>query len=137
LAQYALYFKRDGHAVAIVGQPHSVDGSLTDVCELLVDGFVLHTPPAGPYASLCAPGHRLFLVLTRPLVEVRWLPEQQTKPRSLYASDPRRHDEEDAKEVSALLVVANCFKTLLTHHENYCCVLKTGNRHDCTCEPTV
>jgi hypothetical protein len=83
---HGLYFraprrdsKRGLENVAIVGQPYGIEPSNREALEgLLKEGFVLHTPPAGPCASIWYPSATLFLVVTLPGRNVRWLPEQQT-----------------------------------------------------------
>jgi hypothetical protein len=83
---HGLYFrapkpdgKRGFENVAIVGQPCDMDYGNREALEMLLDeGFALHTPPASPHAGIWFPGATMFLVLTRPGTDVRWLPEQRT-----------------------------------------------------------
>jgi hypothetical protein len=81
---HALFFrgqiegKRGWPNIAIAGQPYQWS---EDVCTELADlerrGFVVHTPPGGDRASIHFPGKTLFIVVTRPGVIVKWLPEQR------------------------------------------------------------
>lgn len=63
--------------VAIVGQPYD-DGHQhrqeLDACAAQY-GLRWHMPPL-PFVSFHYPGHTLFVVMTLPEIEVRWLPEQ-------------------------------------------------------------
>ena len=65
--------------IAIAGQPYAgaKDTIRPELDELKHQGFRIHTPPSGERASLWFPGQTLFVVVTLPGVEVKWLPEQQ------------------------------------------------------------
>jgi hypothetical protein len=77
--------------VAIVGQPYGLAPTESaELTELVINGYKLHVPPAGPCASIWYPGSTLFLVLTLPDVTVRWLPEQLTAVPELAG----RYDDE-------------------------------------------
>ncbi len=79
---HALAFKEGRRAVAFVTQPyagHDAQKIITEVRTVAdIHGLALHLPPGGVHASIHFPGRTLFLVMTRPGVVVRWLPEQQT-----------------------------------------------------------
>jgi hypothetical protein len=82
---HALYFqgpmegKHGWVNIAIAGQPYAgaKDTIRAELDELKHQGFRIHTPPGGERASLWFPGQTLFVVVTLPGVEVKWLPEQQ------------------------------------------------------------
>lgn len=79
---HALYFQgprpngRGWINVAIVGQPYAGADCRAELAELERQGFRIHTPPRGGKASIWFPGQTLFIVVTLPGVEVKWLPEQ-------------------------------------------------------------
>jgi hypothetical protein len=79
---HALYFqgprpnRRGWINVAIVGQPYAGADCRAELAELERQGFRIHTPPRGGKASIWFPGQTLFIVVTLPSVEVKWLPEQ-------------------------------------------------------------
>src|SRR5665213_4544005 len=79
---HAIYFraprpgKRIGQNIAIVGQPYGHRMFDEERKALTEFGLVVHTPPGGIYASIWYPGATLFLVVTLPGVDVKWLPEQ-------------------------------------------------------------
>jgi uncharacterized protein YozE (UPF0346 family) len=73
---HALFFKRDGINIAIIGQPYPArDGLLEAARKLIGFGCALRIPP-NPYANLWSPGRCLMLVATHPDNTVNWLPEQ-------------------------------------------------------------
>lgn len=73
---HPIWFRRDRRYVAAIGQPYPPAVSVPSWRDQLTTrGFVLHVPP-DPLASIHFPGSCLFLVITLPGVEVRWLPEQ-------------------------------------------------------------
>jgi hypothetical protein len=55
-----------------------LNGVHEELLRLVDSGFVVHVPPAGACASIHYPCWALFLVVTRPGIEVKWLPEQMT-----------------------------------------------------------
>jgi hypothetical protein len=68
--------------IAIVGQPYGIladkEKILDTACKHYAAGGVLlkwHMPP-NPRASIHFPGSTIFLVLTLPGIEIKWLPEQ-------------------------------------------------------------
>jgi hypothetical protein len=67
--------ERPYRAVAYISQPykHVKREPLREMLER--EGFALHIPPF-PLASIYYPGSTFFLVVTRPGVSVKWLPEQ-------------------------------------------------------------
>ena len=80
---HALYFREvktssSRKNVAIAGQPYQWSASVrAELADLERRGFCVHTPPGGERASIWFPGQTLFIVVTQPGVEVKWLPEQQ------------------------------------------------------------
>jgi hypothetical protein len=82
---HALYFqglwtdgKRGRINIAIAGQPYQWIGEVgAEIADLERRGFCIHTPPRGDRASIWFPGQTLFIVVTLPGVEVKWLPEQR------------------------------------------------------------
>jgi hypothetical protein len=79
---HALAFKEGRKAAAFVTQPYPDQDPQQTIAEVGrvadIHGLTLHLPPGGVHASIHYPGRTLFLVMTRPGVVVRWLPEQQT-----------------------------------------------------------
>jgi hypothetical protein len=77
LFDHVLWFKAASRFVAAVGQPYDYGASKIDKerARLRKRGFVVHVPP-DPLASLHNPGNATFMVVSKPGVTVRWLPEQ-------------------------------------------------------------
>ena len=77
LLDHQLWFMAARRIIAAVGQPYDWEDDEIEEwrADLAGRGLVLHIPP-DPLASIHYPGRTLFLVVTRPGVEVRWLPEQ-------------------------------------------------------------
>ena len=77
LLDHPLWFMEARRYVAAVGQPY--EEAVLDIeaarAQLSERCLFLHVPP-DPLASTHYPGRTLFLVVTRPGVTVRWLPEQ-------------------------------------------------------------
>jgi hypothetical protein len=78
---HPIYYKqRTGYryfeCVAIVGQPYG-NSEFDQLAAMVASGeYKIHTPP-DVAAAIHYPGAAMFIVLTRPGVRVRWLPEQQ------------------------------------------------------------
>ncbi len=87
LFDHAIYFIANRRAVAVVGQPYPKSGDDKTGARIIADfharaarmNLAAHVPP-NPFASFHYPGFALFLVLTFPGVDVRWLPEQLVAP---------------------------------------------------------
>ena len=76
LGHHFLWFCAERRYVAAVGQPYPEAVDLAWWRDHLVErGLVLHVPP-DPFASIHNPGVSIFVAVTRPGVDVRWLPEQ-------------------------------------------------------------
>lgn len=77
LLDHAVWFYRARRFIAAVGQPYptAVDDLPWWRASLAERDLVLHEPP-DPLASIHYPGATLFVVVTRPGVEVHFLPEQ-------------------------------------------------------------
>jgi hypothetical protein len=83
LLDHCLWFRCDRRYVAIAGQPYLSAVDIAETRAGLGDrGLVLHIPP-DPLASLHYRGWTLFVVVTRPGVVVRFLPEQDGHLKSL------------------------------------------------------
>ena len=82
---HALYFRgprtygrRGWVNVAIAGQPYQWSSNVVaELADLERQRFCIHTPPGGERASIWFPGQTLFIVVTLPGLEVKWLPEQK------------------------------------------------------------
>ena len=85
-------FRADGKNVAILTQPYDhVD--LDAVRTWAVGrGLEAHVPP-DPLASIHYPGGTLFLVITKPGVEVRWLPDQDGRLADRWAARMARYGD--------------------------------------------
>ena len=77
LLDHPLWFTAARRCVAAVGQPYDWEDDEIEECRAHLSGLglALHIPP-DPFASIHYPGNTLFLVVTQPGVDVRWLPEQ-------------------------------------------------------------
>jgi hypothetical protein len=76
LLDHDAWFRRGRRYIAVVGQPYlSAVDLAAQRARLTERGLVLHMPP-DPLASFHYPHWTLFLVITRPGVMVRFLPEQ-------------------------------------------------------------
>jgi hypothetical protein len=67
----------DGHKnIALIQEPYGTIEQHRDELDLVAEKFGLcwHVPPM-PFASIHDPGIALFIVLTLPDVQVKWLPE--------------------------------------------------------------
>jgi hypothetical protein len=81
---HAVYYKARRHDgkrglvnVAIVGQPYEFNSFIAEeLAELVGRGFKVTMPPQ-PFASVWYPAATIFLVVTLPETNVRWLPEQE------------------------------------------------------------
>jgi hypothetical protein len=95
LFDHSLWFKAGRRYVAAIGQPYpeAIHGIEEERARLLTRGFVLHVPP-DPRASIHYPGATVFLVVTLPGVEVRWLPEQDGRLAASWKA--RLHKSESA-----------------------------------------
>jgi hypothetical protein len=78
-------FTRRARFVAAVGQPYPPAAGDLDLwrTHLADRGLVLHVPP-DPLASIHYPGGTIFVVVTKPGVEVRFLPEQDGRLADLW-----------------------------------------------------
>jgi hypothetical protein len=129
---HSIYYKAPRHDgkrgfvnIAIVGHPYGLAPSwANDLHGLISNGYQLHVPPAGAYASIWYPGATLFLVLTLPGITVRWLPEQQNAVAELAPTD----DAASMQEVAALLAAGKL--------DAYCAPWK-GARRTVTLSPVV
>ena len=84
LLDHPAWFRRDRRYAAVVGQPYLSDVDIAETRARLVRrDLVLHLPP-DPLASFHFPGWTLFVVITGPGVEVRWLPEQDGRLKGLW-----------------------------------------------------
>jgi AAA domain-containing protein len=107
---HPLYFKgclpgeKTARCIAIVGQPYgSLDAHRNELYAVAAKYGCLcwHVPP-NPRASFWSPGKTLFVVMTLPDVEVRWLPEQgqqkhaeKLNGKDRGTSNPEAHDREE------------------------------------------
>jgi excisionase family DNA binding protein len=74
---HGMAFTKRGVNVALVGQPYSCAANAEAFRRYAADnGLEAHVPP-NRHASFWFPAETLFLVLTLPGEDVRWLPEQQ------------------------------------------------------------
>lgn len=91
LLDHPIWFYKDRRFVAAVGQPYP--GAAGDLdrwrSHLARRGLVLHVPP-DPFASIHYPGGTLFVVVTKPGVEVRFLPEQDGRLADRWAREDVR-----------------------------------------------
>jgi hypothetical protein len=69
------WYRKDGHAIAIVGHPYPEDKTYLQGVEQR--NLIVHHAPAGAAASWYSPGHTLLIVITRPGVEVVWPTEKE------------------------------------------------------------
>jgi hypothetical protein len=96
LLDHSVYFReipKPYRPVTIVGQPYESATSMDRGIELARSlGLELHAPP-NSVASWWYPGYTQFFCLTRPGVEVRFLPDQLT----FEARSPRDSDAELSK----------------------------------------
>lgn len=83
---HPLAFQTKRRYVSMVGQPYPPAVDLAQWRVHLEDrGLVLHVPP-DPLASIHNPGGTLFLVVTKPDIEVRWLPDQDGRLADRWAA---------------------------------------------------
>jgi hypothetical protein len=100
---HALAFKQGRRPAAFVTQPygHDAQKSIAEVRAVADNhGLTLHVPPGGAEWSIYFPGQALFLVMTKPGIEVRWLPEQYT--RWIAQETSRDHSVQRAPVASPL-----------------------------------
>jgi hypothetical protein len=84
LLDHCLWFRRERRYVAAVGQPYLSGVDIAAArANLKARNLVLHLPP-DPLASFHYPGWTLFVVVTKPGVEVRFLPEQDGRLKGLW-----------------------------------------------------
>jgi hypothetical protein len=84
LLDHDIWFRRDRRYIAAIGQPYLSDVDIAAArANLKARNLVLHVPP-DPLASFHYPGWTLFVVVTKPGVEVRFLPEQDGRLKGLW-----------------------------------------------------
>jgi hypothetical protein len=103
LLDHCIWFREGRRYVAVVGQPYL---SAVDIAEararLAERDLVLHVPP-DPLASFHYPGWTLFVVVTKPGVEVRFLPEQDGRLKGLWRDWLNASPDYRASAMAALL----------------------------------
>jgi hypothetical protein len=103
LLDHCIWFREGRRYVAAVGQPYR---SAVDIVEararLANRGLVLHIPP-DPFASFHYPGWTLFVVVTKPGVRVRLLPEQDGRLKGLWRDWLQDRSDYRAAAAEALL----------------------------------
>jgi hypothetical protein len=85
ILDHPIWFYSARRFVAAVGQPYPPAAGDLDLwrTHLADRGLVLHVPP-DPLASIHYPGGTIFVVVTKPGVEVRFLPEQDGRLADLW-----------------------------------------------------
>ena len=84
LLDHDIWFRRGRRYVAAVGQPYLSDVDIAAArADLKARDLILHVPP-DPLASFHFPGWTLFVVVTQPGAEVRWLPEQDGRLKGVW-----------------------------------------------------
>jgi hypothetical protein len=107
LLDHCVWLRQDRRYVAVVGQPYL---SAVDIVEerarLALRGLVLHLPP-DPLASFHYPGWTLFVVVTKPDVTVKWLPEQDRRLKGLWRDWLNASPDYRAEAAAALLAATS------------------------------
>jgi hypothetical protein len=103
LLDHCLWFRRERRYVAAVGQPYLSGVDIAAArANLKARNLVLHLPP-DPLASFHYPGWTLFVVVTKPGVEVRFLPEQDGRLKGLWRDWLNASPDYRAAAMAALL----------------------------------
>jgi hypothetical protein len=103
LLDHCLWFREERSYVAAVGQPYLSAVDIADErAKLTARDLVLHLPP-DPLASFHYPGWTLFVVVTRPGAEVKWLPEQDGRLKGLWRDWVNASPDYRAAAMGALL----------------------------------
>jgi hypothetical protein len=107
LLDHCLWFRCDRRYVAAIGQPYLSAVDIAEARARLADcGRVLHIPP-DPLASFHYPGWTLFVVVTKPGVEVKRLPEQDGRLKGLWRDWLNAGPDYRAEAAKALLEVTS------------------------------
>jgi hypothetical protein len=107
LLDHPLWFYFQRRFVAAVGQPYRPAVDLVRWRAHLTErGFTLHVPP-DPLASFHYPGSTLFVVVTRPGVRVRFLPEQDGRLKGLWRDWLKNREDYRAAAMGALLAATS------------------------------
>lgn len=87
LFDHPISFQAKRRYVAMVGQPDPPAVGDLDAWRVRLEarGLVLHVPP-DPLASIHNPGGTLFIVITKPGVKVKWLPDQDGRLADRWAA---------------------------------------------------
>jgi hypothetical protein len=105
LLDHCVWFREGRRYVAAVGQPYLSAVDIAEARARLADrGLVLHLPP-DPLASFHYPGWTLFVVVTKPGVGVRFLPEQDGRLKGLWRDWLNASPDYRAAAAKALLAV--------------------------------
>jgi hypothetical protein len=103
LLDHCVWFREERRYVAVAGQPYLSDVDIAKTRVRLAErDLVLHVPP-DPLASLHYPGWTLFVVVTKPGVEVRFLPEQDGRLKGLWRDWLSASSDYRASAMAALL----------------------------------
>jgi hypothetical protein len=106
LLDHCAWFREGRRHVAAIGQPYLSAVDIAETRARLADrGLVLHLPP-DPLASFHYPGWTLFVVVTRPGVRVRFLPEQDGRLKGLWRDWVNASPNYRAAAMGALLAAA-------------------------------
>jgi hypothetical protein len=103
LLDHCVWFREGRRYVAAVGQPYLSAVDIADErARLEGRGLVLRLP-SDPFAPFHYPGWTLFVVVTRPGVEVQWLPEQDGRLKGLWRDWINASPDYRADAAAALL----------------------------------
>jgi hypothetical protein len=103
LLDHPAWFRRDRRYAAVVGQPYLSDVDIAETrARLARRDLTLHLPP-DPLASFHYPGWTLFVVVAKPGVEVRFLPEQDGRLKGLWRDWLSASSDYRASAMAALL----------------------------------
>ena len=104
LLDHCVWFREGRRYAAVVGQPYLSAVDIAEARARLADrGLVLHLAP-DPLASFHYPGWTLFVVVTKPGVRVRFLPEQDGRLKGLWRDWLNSSPDYRAEAAKALLV---------------------------------
>ena len=107
LLDHCIWFREGRRYVAAIGQPYLSAVDIAEARARLADcGLVLHIPP-DPLASFHYPGWTLFVVVARPGVPVRFLPEQDGRLKGLWRDWLQDKSDYRAAAAEALLAATS------------------------------